>query len=358
MYVGDDACAPCHKDKYKSYDRTSHHLTSRPPSADSISASFAPGANTLKTSNPGLFFRMTGKGGRFYETAIWGMAPSIVTETEQIDVVIGSGRKGQSYLFWKGDQLFQLPVSYWVDIHQWVNSPGYNDGDANFDRPIAPRCLECHASYVDSLTQSQFNRRYRKGSLVLGISCERCHGPGREHVSRHQSGRAESLPEVIVNPAKLSRERNIDVCAQCHDGMRFPIAPPFSYISGKALDEYLDRDRSDANSPVDVHGGTVRLFERSRCFQSSANFTCTTCHDVHFPQRDTNAFSSRCLACHKVQDCGISKKLGTEIANSCVDCHMPVQMSKAISSDSNGKQIRAIVRNHWITIYPEAASSK
>jgi hypothetical protein len=25
-------------------------------------------------------------------------------------------RKGQTYLFWDGDQLFQLPVSYWTNV--------------------------------------------------------------------------------------------------------------------------------------------------------------------------------------------------------------------------------------------------
>jgi hypothetical protein len=27
-------------------------------------------------------------------------------------------------LFWKNDQLFQLPVSYWNELG-WINSPGY-----------------------------------------------------------------------------------------------------------------------------------------------------------------------------------------------------------------------------------------
>src|SRR2546422_8885079 len=85
--------------------------------------------------------------------------------------VIGSGGKGQTYLFWKADQLFQLPISYWRELGQWVNSPGYRDGVANFGRPIIARCLECHASYFESLPPP--DNRYSKTGFVLGITCEK-----------------------------------------------------------------------------------------------------------------------------------------------------------------------------------------
>lgn len=352
-YVGDDACGSCHKEELESFFKTAHHLTSRHATANSIAGSFASAANTLKTSNPGLSFRMDARNGRFYETAIWGIPPSTTKQTEPIDLVIGSGRKGQTFLYWKGDGLFQLPISYWIDLGQWVNSPGYTDGDASFDRPVMPRCLECHGSYAASLAGTQTNNRYNKTSLVLGVSCERCHGPGREHISRHQSTNAEISSEAIVNPAKLSRDRNVEVCAQCHAGKRFPIAPAFSYVPGEPLDDFLDEDRSDPNSNIDVHGGQVALLQRSRCYQSSATMTCSTCHNVHESQRDGAAFAARCLACHKMEDCGMFRKLGAKIAVACVNCHMPVQQSKAIVTASNGKQIKARIRNHWIKVYPD-----
>ncbi len=51
-------------------------------------------------------------------------------------------------------------------------------------------------------------------------------------------------------------------------------------------------------------------------------------------------------------------KIGTKIAVGCIDCHMPVQQSNAIVSDSSGKQIKARVRNHWIKVYPDAGVSR
>jgi hypothetical protein len=349
-YVGDEICGSCHRDKIELFFRTAHHLTSRQASADSIAGPFGPGVNTLTTSNPALSFRMDARAGRFYETAIWGIPPSTTEETASIDLVIGSGRKGQSYLYWKDNRLFQLPVSYWLEPDRWVNSPGYTDGDADFDRPVMSRCLECHASYAESLA-GPLNNRYKKSSLVLGISCERCHGPGREHVSRHQSASADIFTEAIVNPSKLTRERDVEVCAQCHAGMRWPTAPAYSYVPGEPLDEYLGADRSDPNATIDVHGGHVGLLKRSRCYQASTTLTCSTCHKVHESQRDAAAFSARCLTCHKMENCGTFGKMGAKIATGCIDCHMPIQQSKAISSDSEGRQIKAPVRNHWIKVY-------
>ena len=160
LYVGDEVCGSCHSDNFETFSRTAHHLTSRPASVHSIAGSFASGANTMRTSNPGLSFHMEAKNGRFYETALWGIPPATTPQIKPIEVVIGSGRKGQTYLYWKGERLFQLPVSYWVDLGQWVNSPGYEDGYADFARPVPSRCLECHGSYAESLPGAPPNNRY------------------------------------------------------------------------------------------------------------------------------------------------------------------------------------------------------
>jgi hypothetical protein len=81
--------------------------------------------------------------------------------------------------------------------------------------------------------------------------------------------------------------------------------------------------------------------------------TCTTCHDVHAPQRDVAAFASKCLACHKVESCGVFAKRGHEIDRQCVVCHMPLQETALIISKVNGKKVQPKVRNHQIAIYPD-----
>jgi hypothetical protein len=218
-YVGDSVCRSCHQEKARTYLQTAHHFATSWPSAPIIKGSFTPDSNVLKTSNPYLHFEMTTGPNGYFQSAVEEPGEGKkITRTERIDIVAGLPRKGQSYLFWKGDQLFQLPVTYWTETNSWVNSPSYPDGSPHFDKAIIPRCLECHASYFE--WQPPPVNRYRKTSLVLGIFCEKCHGHGREHVARHRlkSPLPAGTSEAIVNPASLSRDRQIDICGLCQAG--------------------------------------------------------------------------------------------------------------------------------------------
>jgi Cytochrome c554 and c-prime len=344
-YVGDEACRSCHADKVESYWNTAHHRTSRLPDKETILGSFAEGKNVLRTSNPELSFRMDSKPDGFYETSIW-TPHSFSERSERIDLVVGSGRVGQTYLYWKRDLLFQLPVSYWVELDTWINSPGYRDGVANFDRPVPPRCLECHVTYAESVAEPN---QYQPDSLVPGISCERCHGPGRDHIT--ETKRKQGGGGKIINPAKLSRDREMEVCTQCHGGRRYPLTTPFAYVPGEPLDDYYRRDPGNADATIDVHGNQVGLLQMSRCYRSASQLSCSTCHDVHQPQRDAAAFSQHCLQCHRPSACGKLARLQDKSTLSCVDCHMPVQASNLVFYNSSGKKSRALVRSHLIQIY-------
>ncbi len=311
-YLGDDACGGCHQDKIESYHRTAHHLTSRLPAKDSILGNFSPDENILKTSNPNLFFRMEAMEGGFFETGVEGMPPYVTSRTERFGLVVGSGGKGQTFLFWKRDLLFQLPVSYWKDVG-WVNSPGYRDGVAYFDRPVNSRCLECHGTYFDSLAPPI--NRYSQTGLTVGITCEKCHGPGRTHVQRLGSKSSGTPPDTaILNPARFSRERQMDLCAWCHAGHGEPLLPTFSYIPGEPLDKYLALPQPDPDAPIDVHGSQVMLSSRTPA-----------------------AFSEHRLHCHKVET---HPKIGKPIANNCVDCHMPKQQTNLIVFNWNGRRAK------------------
>jgi Cytochrome c554 and c-prime len=344
-YVGDEACRGCHQEKFETYLNSAHHLGSRLPGKASIDGNFAPGSNLLKTSNPYLSFVMTATGQGFFQSAIVKLPPAdVISRKESFDLVIGSGRKGQTYLYWKGDELFELPVSYWTETHQWMNSPGYPEGLPNFDKPIIPRCLECHTTYIESLPP--LGNRFDRNTLVLGITCEKCHGPGRAHVESAQQGQAEDM----INPVSLPRDRQIDLCALCHAGPGTPKAAAFSFPPGGVLGQYLSLPNSAPDIPDDVHGHQVQQLESSRCFRSSG-MTCTTCHDVHKTQRDVAAYADHCLTCHKVESCPKYQAMGAQIRNACVDCHMPLRQSNQIVLKTGDREVKAQVRSHRIAIY-------
>jgi hypothetical protein len=369
-YVGDTVCENCHQEKASAYSKTAHHLTSQVATKQTIVGNFSPGFNTMATANPNLSFRMDVKGDAFYQTAIWASANEPATKsatsdsssspatgthtrTERLDLVIGSGGKGQTYLFWRQDELFQLPVGYSTVLHQWINSPGYVDGTADFTRGIIPRCLECHATYFESILPGPEFNLYDTTNFVLGISCERCHGPGRKHAEIYASKAAAHPAATIVNPAKLSPARRADVCAQCHAGQGIrEILPAFTYVPGQLLEKYIDLGPLDSN--VDVHGKQGMLLAKSRCYQASADMNCSTCHDVHQPEPGLAAMSQHCLRCHKIESSPAHAKVGEALASNCIDCHMPTLESKVVYLDVNGKRIRPRFRTHWIKVYSEA----
>ena len=352
--VSDATCLSCHADK-ATFERTAHRSTSRLPARNAIAGSFDAGSNVLRTTNPYLHYRMDSTAAGFTQTAVLGAAPDTTMRTERFAYVVGSGRKGQSYIYRRGsDALYQLPVSYWTGLG-WTNSPGFTDGVANFDRTITPRCLECHATSVTPIADPHRVNRFATSPVpVLGLTCEKCHASGREHVQRENSALRALMPHSIVNPARLSRQRRIEGCALCHGGVGEPKTASFTYVPGTPLREHLDIKPAAPNE-VDVHGNQVALLARSKCFRAS-EMTCSTCHDVHRTQRDVVQLSGRCLTCHTPRSCGLYPTRGESIVGRCVDCHMPLQRSNTIISGHEGRQERPPVRTHWIRVYPTSPS--
>ncbi|HEY3132898.1 MAG TPA: multiheme c-type cytochrome [Acidobacteriota bacterium] len=345
------SCRPCHQKIVDTFAQSAHFKTSADANAESIKGSFSEGHNILRTRSENTYFKMESRENGFYQTSVESAKNR--SRTERIDLVIGSGRKGQSYLYWKNGLLFQLPVSYLAGINEWVNSPGYIDGQINFERVIGPRCLECHSTdfklEADSRT-AKYSSKYE-----LGISCQKCHGLGNKHVEYHSSHPAEATGKYILNPARFSRERKLDNCALCHSGAWEPTNAPFSYRPGERLDEYRPPESDRNNLTADVHGNQIGLLLRSKCFRSSGEMSCSTCHDVHQQERDLIQFAAKCLQCHQVSHCKMAGRVGIRLMNYCIECHMPNQKSRLIKINTPTKQFSPDYRSHAIGIYPKVA---
>jgi len=345
--VGDAACLSCHQNK-AAFEQTAHHLSSRLPTHEDMLGDFTPPGNVLRTANPLLHFRIESTDSGFYQAAVTGRGRDTTVRSERVAYVTGL-RKGQSYLYWQGDRLYQLPVSYWVDLG-WANSPAYPDGRANFDRQIPPRCLECHATWFEQVPDSHVVNRYHASTAILGVSCETCHAGGKTHVARERSLLHALLPRAIVNPARLPRDRQLDACALCHGGTEPLRSEPFSFVPGQQLERQFRLASAPDTTRVDVHGNQVALLRRSKCFQQS-QMTCATCHDVHREQRNVGELSSRCFTCHSLSSLG--PRHGPSTVLRCLDCHMPALPSAGIVANQVGGQFHVNVRTHWIKVYPE-----
>ena len=355
--VGDAACLGCHE-QGASYVHTGHYRTSRVTKREELRRLVQAGGSELKVAGeplPKLAFAFTAKEDRLFETAVTGWGKEEVRVSEPMDIAIGSGKRGQTFLYWAGNQLFELPVSFWEDGHRWINSPGYIDGTADYKRPVQPGCLECHATAAVALSADAGTNSYQRASLVYGISCETCHGAGGAHVAAEKAASAQggkAAEAGILNPAKFSRERQLDLCALCHSGIqRSALQPAFTYVPGQALGDFYKPLPGAEQGRPDVHGNQVGLLERSRCFRESDGMTCSTCHNVHTVEQPAASYSPRCLTCHTWQSCGEAHRLGAAIQKNCINCHMPVQATEAIVSTTAGERIQASMRTHWIRVY-------
>ncbi|HEX4627964.1 MAG TPA: multiheme c-type cytochrome [Gemmatimonadales bacterium] len=336
----------------RTFLKTAHFATSARATARSLKGPFTAGHNVLRTGSPGIWFTMARHGDAFYQTGVDSAKARSVTE--RFDLVVGSGRRGQSYLYWKHGLLFELPVSYLTGPNQWINSPGYRDGEIDFGRAIVPRCLECHSTAFP-LTRDRGAVKYA-GVAQLGVSCVKCHGDGRRHIQYHASHPGEANGRYILNPARFARDRTVDTCALCHSGGRELRQPPFSYRPGAKLDDYLFPASDPADLVPDVHGNQVGLLQRSKCFRSSPTMSCATCHDVHQPQRRVARFATKCLGCHHGLRHPRAAEIGARLIPECIDCHMPNERSRAIEINTPTQQFSLSFRNHAIGLYPEVTA--
>src|SRR5215510_8461937 len=346
-----ESCRVCHQTIFDNFIKTAHFKTSARAGAASISGesrgNFSDGRNILRTRDSDIYFKLERRDASYYQTAVDSSKQR--SRTEPFDIVIGSGRKGQSYLYWKEGLLFQLPVSYLVDIGEWINSPGYMDGQINFERIIQPRCLECHSTW--------FKPELVRGSVEyssdyeLGISCVRCHGEGDQHIAYQNAHPTEKEGKYILNPSRFPRDRQLDNCALCHSGAWEPRKPPFSYQPGQSLLDYAPIGVGEADSTADVHGNQIALLRQSKCFRASPAMSCSTCHNVHQEERNLVQLAQKCLSCHQTRQCKVATKVGSQIMNYCIDCHMPNRKSNLIRINAPGKQFAPEYRSHAIGVY-------
>jgi hypothetical protein len=356
VFVGSAACASCHKDIYASHIRTAHYLDSRPATAVAIKGSFRSGKDRF-VYNDHMQVLMEKKNGQFFQTAQFN---GNTIESEAFAIVIGSGRKGQSYLYWDGDRLFQLPISYYVPLDSWVNSPGFPTNLVYFNKGVHGQCMECHGTYAKIAEVDGKGTVFDSSSIIYGIDCERCHGAGSQHVAWHSAHPGELTGKYIVNAKRLNRRQRLDACALCHSGFRQENQPSFSFRVGDTLDNYSTANYdSAATATLDVHGNQYGLLTSSKCFQQS-QLDCSSCHNPHANEHQQFAvYSQRCLSCHNTASehpCSSPVVKQMNVTSNCIDCHMPALASQKIVMQISGKDemIHDLVRTHRVAIYPDA----
>jgi tetratricopeptide (TPR) repeat protein len=281
----------------------------------------------------------------------------------KVDYVLGSGDEARSYLHRTSrDTLIELPLGWYSESGgYWAPSPGFDSKHPQTRRLVSYECVFCHTGYpqLSEQAMSQTIDPVFVGKLAEGIDCQRCHGPGGQHVHVAQSPNPTlaEFKRTIVNPAKLEPKRQLEVCMQCHLEPTSGHLPsiirkfdrgPFSYIPGQSLEDftrYFDYPEGKGyDDRFQIVSAAYRL-RKSRCFlESRGMMTCLNCHDPHraLPtgQEAVEFYTSSCRKCHEP---ALAEKVaaGKHTASvDCISCHMPKRRTEDV--------VHVVITDHLI----------
>lgn len=313
LFAGSAACRPCHAAIFDAWSGTA----------------MARSAGRAEPLPPASF---TAAGHRYQ---VDGRQLSFDGGTSSIDYFIGSNTAGRTWLReWSG-YLFELPITWYAQKRLWDVSPGYEkEPYVRLNRAVEPSCLLCHASQVRPVLGTQ-NRYGDPPFLENGVSCERCHGAGGEHV--HDPARSP-----MVNPARLDAERRDAVCSQCHLTGEARIER-----AGRRMAEYRAGDRladfatylvwKSGRKDVKVTSHVEKLAASGCRAGAGDRLWCGTCHDPHTGADRTQ---TACLSCHAAAH---------HAEQNCAGCHMP----KTLSADAS----HGVATDHSIPRVPGRPAS-
>ena len=141
------------------------------------------------------------------------------------------------------------------------------------------------------------------------VGCEKCHGPGGEHVQQPSASN-------IVNPARLDYVQANDVCIQCHSQGRPLKNPDQRQILrlarrlpvGQNLKDFWKLEEHKLGETTFTHfadGTAHKNRMQGNDFVHSLMYThgvtCFSCHDVHGTENNADLLkpaSVLCLECH------------------------------------------------------------
>jgi predicted CXXCH cytochrome family protein len=311
-YVGSQSCEKCHAQIYEHWRKT-------------------PMANVVRDP-------------REHPEAI---IPDLSTNTiakftkDDVALVYGSVWK-QRYFTKRGDDYFPEPAQWDITGHVWRKyfvakgtdwwEPFYPPD--NMQRPTGPTCDGCHSVGYDIHT---------KQVAEWNVGCEKCHGPGSEHVEH-------PTRTNILNPARMDYVQASDTCIQCHSQGRLPVSPiegkyydwPVGYHVGLHLQDFWQLEEHTLGETTFTHfadGTAHKNRMQGNDFVQSVMYrrgvTCFSCHDTHGTENYAQlrkAADKLCLDCHGPLSLN-GPRTGTleahthhkkgSAGSSCVACHMP-----------------------------------
>jgi predicted CXXCH cytochrome family protein len=300
-YLGSQSCARCHDVEHMQWRNSLHIKMTKPVAEATILGDFRDGTRFSDHDRSYTFGMKDGK--PFVSVAFGARAP----ETFTVDYTLGAKRY-QGYLSTLPEgRIYVLPVFWHVASKRWVDWKEITpipDGAHEIRQIWNQNCFNCHGTNI-AQGYDIAAAKYRSTWTEMGIGCEACHGPGREHAALMEewernpaskpkydnSSKNRQLSDTLkIFSTRSSEPRRIfDTCSYCH-GNKINL-----FVGFRGGDNYSDYAMpflvSDPLPQHDFQGefwpdGRPNRFNRpqaltlSGCFKAGAA-TCTSCHVAH-----------------------------------------------------------------------------
>jgi hypothetical protein len=249
-YVDAGSCAECHAGIARNYSKTGMARAFHAPDTASV-----PNPKAYFHRASATWFQIVAKDGGWYQRW-WQIGFKSQQESagdSKIDYVMGSGNHVRTYLHRTArGTLLELPLAWYAENGgTWALNPGFDMSDPPMGRKIGYDCMFCHNSYpsIPSGHEEPASEPLFTGELPQGIDCQRCHGPGGNHIRavRQPGAKLSDIRSAIVNPSRLGKERAMEICMQCHlettsaplpNSIRRFDRGPFSYRPGEPFSAF------------------------------------------------------------------------------------------------------------------------
>lgn len=336
-HVGSTSCAECHQEAHSKWKESHHFHAMELPDDQTVRADF----NNSIFVNYGVTTKFFRQGDKYLvETE------NQSGDMEVFEVAYTFGWEPlQQYLVKFPDGRMQvLPTCWDVEKKEWYHL--YPDEKIAPSDPLFwtrslqnwdHMCADCHSTNLrkkfDNTSQS-FSTAYSE----INVSCESCHGPGREHVELARRGSDfKEMPSFALADVNSTNIAQIETCAKCHARRSF--VHPGHHAGSSFLDHFLPEvvqpwspdmqvPTYHVDGQIDDEVYVYGSYVQSKMFHQGVK--CVDCHDPHTVKLHTydNQLCTRCHVPNDKNPLGFDSPshhfhpMGTEGAK-CVECHMP-----------------------------------
>lgn len=323
-FLGDQVCKECHVNEFKDWEGSHHDKAMEIAKESTMLGDF----NDAKFTSQGITSHFYRKGADFYvntEGPDGGYHDYKIVYTfgieplQQYIVKFPDGHYQCLRTAWDTEKgmWFDLYPNFKVVHSEWLH---WSRGGLNWNM----MCSDCHSTNVrknyDYKTHS-YDTKY----AIINVSCEACHGPGKEHVEQ-----ANKLGDnyKFANDLKMATTRDpkglVDDCARCH--MRREMVSEHYNFEGSMLDHYFPQlivnNTYFPDGQILDEDYVYGSFIQSKMYHN--NVTCTDCHNPHSTKLKIEG-NALCIQCHISEDYDTPKHhfhpMDTE-SSQCINCHM------------------------------------